>query len=84
MTRPTALIRHLLVFESLQEYMAHEIALIKEQMRNENVKIIDRKDNAQDVWIQYKDGNIFDEAIYMRKMLDAESKGRAKRIGIMP
>jgi len=83
MDRPTALIRRLLIVEALQDSMNHELTLIKEQMRHEGLKIIDRKDNPQDVWIQYIHGNQNDEAIFMRKMLDAESKNRAKRTGLI-
>jgi hypothetical protein len=82
-TRPTDLIRRLLIAESLQDSMTREITLIKEQMLSEGLKIIDRKNNAQDVLIQFLNGNQHDEAIFMRKMLDAESKGRAKRTGMM-
>ncbi len=83
MSRPTALIRRLLVLESLQEYMAHEISQVKAQMRNDGIKIIDRKVNLQDIWIQYRYESHYDEAIYMRKMLDAETRNRAKRSGLL-
>ncbi len=83
MLRPTALIRRLLIVEALQEYMTRELALIKEQMREEDLRLIDRKDNSHDIWIQYKNGREFDEAIFMRKMLDAESRNRARRTGMI-
>ncbi|MDP9728983.1 hypothetical protein FY534_07890 [Alicyclobacillus sp. TC] len=83
MDRPTATLRRLLILESLQEYIAHEIITVREQMRLKDLKIIDRKTNLHDIWIQYKSGSEFDEAIFMRKMLDAESKNRAKRTGII-
>lgn len=83
MERPTALIRRLLIAEALQESITREISLIKEQMRHEGLKIIDRKNNVHDVWIEYTHGNQHDESIFMRKMLDAESKNRAKRTGII-
>ena len=81
--RPTALIRRLLVVEAMQESMTREIVLIKGQMQSEGIMVIDRRDNPQDVWIQYKCKNEFDEAIFMRKMLDAESRNRAKRTGMV-
>ena len=83
MDRPTALLRRLLIVEALQNFMTREIALVNEQMRNEGLRLIDRKENLYDIWIQYKCGNKFDEAIFMRKMLDAESKNRAKRTGMI-
>lgn len=83
MKRPTALIRRLLIAEEIQAHMAREITVIKEQMRNEELKIMDRKDNPEDVWIQFRCENEYDEAIFMRKMLEAESIGRAKRTGIL-
>lgn len=83
MNRPTATLRRLLVLESLQDYIARELISMREQMRNEDLKIINRQENSQDIWIQYKYGSALDEAIFMRKMLDAESKNRAKRMGII-
>ncbi|PWI56707.1 hypothetical protein [Sulfoacidibacillus thermotolerans] len=83
MNRPTALIRRLLITEALQEFMTREVVRIKEEMRAEGIKILDRKDNPQDVWVQYKFGNEFEEAIFMRRMLDAESRNRAKRTGMI-
>lgn len=83
MNRPTALIRRLLIAEALQEYMAREIAVIKEQMRTDGIKIIDRKSNLQDICIQFTVENQNDEATFMRKMLDAESRNRAKRTGMI-
>ena len=84
MERPTALIRRLLIVEALQESMAREMARIKEKMRADQLRIIDRRDNVQDVWIQYIQGTQHEEAIFMRKMLDAESKNRAQRTGMIP
>lgn len=84
MERPTALIRRLLIVEALQESMAREMARIKEKMRADQVRIIDRRDNVQDIWIQYIQGTQHEEAIFMRKMLDAESKNRAQRTGMIP
>lgn len=83
MERPTALIRRLLIAEAIQGYMTSEISLIKEQMRTDGIKIIDRKDNVHDVWIQYLNGKQNDEAIFMNRMLEAEAKNRAKRTGII-
>jgi hypothetical protein len=69
--------------ESIQDYIAREIAVVKQQMRTDGLSIIERKVNLEDVWIQYKHKNEFDEAIFMKKMLDAESKNRAKRTGMI-
>lgn len=83
MDRPTDLLRRFLVVEALKDSMNHELAQIKKRMHEEGLKIIDRKDNTHDVWILYKCKNEFDEAIFMKKMLDAESKNRAKRTGMI-
>lgn len=83
MDRPTAILRRLLVLEALQESMTREQILLKEQMRNNGLKIIHRKNNVQDVWIQYIHQNQHEEAIFMKKMLDAEAKNRAKRTGMI-
>ena len=84
MERPTALIRRLLIVEALQESMAREMARIKEKMRADQLRIIDRRDNVQDIRIQYIQGTQHEEAIFMRKMLDAASKNRAQRTGMIP
>lgn len=81
--RPTALLRRFLIVEALHGSMAKELASIKEQMRHEGLIIIDRRDNVHDVWIQYLHESQHDEAIFMRKMLEAESRNRAKRTGMM-
>ncbi|KPV43167.1 hypothetical protein [Alicyclobacillus ferrooxydans] len=83
MDRPTALIRRLLIVEALKDSMSHELAQVREQMRSEGLKIIDRQDNEHDIWVQYSCGNQHDEAIFMKKMLDAESRNRAKRTGMI-
>ncbi|WP_258112169.1 hypothetical protein [Alicyclobacillus sp. SP_1] len=83
MDRPTALIRRLLIVEALKDSMSHELAQVREQMRIEGLKIIDRQDNEHDIWVQYIHGNQHDEAIFMKKMLDAESRNRAKRTGMI-
>lgn len=84
MDRPTASLRRLLLLESIQESITKEIAHTKAQMREDGLRIINRKVNLHDVWIQYQFGNYHDEAIFMRKMLDAESRNRAKRTGMIP
>ena len=83
MKRPMALLRRLLIAEEIQAHVSREITNIKAQMKAEELKIIDRKDNQDDVWIQYQCDNEYDEAVFMRKMLDAESSSRAKRTGIL-
>ena len=83
MKRPTALLRRLLIAEEIQAHVSREITNIKAQMKAEELKIIDRKENQADVWIQYQCDNEYDEAVFMRKMLDAESTSRAKRTGIL-
>lgn len=82
MGRPTSLIRHLLIMESFQEFVTQEIARTKAEMRSQGLTVIDRKENPQDIWIQYRYGPHSDEAIYMRRMLEAETQSRAKRAGI--
>jgi negative regulator of genetic competence, sporulation and motility len=81
--RPTATLRRLLILESLQDYITHEMVAVREQMRLDDLTIIDRKTHLQDIWIQYKSGHEFGEAIFMKKMLEAESKNRAKRTGMI-
>ena len=83
MKRPTALLRRLLIAEEIQAHVSREINVIKAQMKAEELKIIDRKENQDDVWIQYQCDNEYDEAVFMRKMLHAESSSRAKRTGIL-
>lgn len=83
MERPTAILRRLLVLESIQEQITREITRLKEQMRMDGLQIIDRQTDQMDVRIQYRFGNHYDEAIFMRKMLDAESRNRAKRTGMI-
>jgi hypothetical protein len=83
MPRPTAMIRNLLIMELLQDYISREIVHLKEHMRSDGLVILDHKSNPHDIWVQYKAGNLTDEAIYMRKMLEAETKNRAKRTGMI-
>ena len=83
LTRPTALIRRLLMLESFEEHLTGQIRLVKREMADAEIDIIDRKTNPYDIWIAYKHGGHFDEAIYMRKMLDAETDRRAERSGLL-
>lgn len=81
MERPTAVLRRLLVLESIQKYVDSEISTVKQQMKNGDLRIIGCQNNQEDIWIQYQCGNEYAEAIFMRKMLDAESRNRAKKPG---
>lgn len=82
MGRPTVLLRRMLVLEALHKYIVCELAALKEQMRDESVKIIERYDATHEIRFEYVEGNKHQEAIYIRKMLDAEVKNRAKRCGL--
>ena len=83
MNRPTALLRQLLVLESIQAHITREIARVKEQMRTQELHVIERQVGDMDVRIQFRVGNHYDEAMFMRKMLDAEAANRAKRTGMI-
>lgn len=83
MERPTAAIRRLLILESLQQYLSQEIASLKKNMSNSGLRILGRQDNLHDIWIQYQFGTSYEESIFMKKMLDAESRNRAKRTGVV-
>ncbi|MBF8376469.1 hypothetical protein IW967_01010 [Alicyclobacillus mali] len=84
MERPTAILRRLLILESIQAHITRELARVKEQMLTEDLRIIERQASAMDVRIQYRVGNHYDEAVFMRKMLEAEAANRAKRTGMIP
>jgi len=83
MNRPTALLRQLLILERIQAHITCELARVREQMRTEGLHIIERQVSDMDVWIQYRVGYHYDEAVFMRAMLEAEAANRAKRTGMI-
>ncbi len=83
MDRPTATIRSLLILENLQQYLSQEIDALEQDLRSGGLRIIERRDNVHDIWIQYQFETSYEESVFMRKMLDAESKNRAKRTGVV-
>lgn len=83
MDRPTALLRQLLILELIQAHIARELVRVKAQMREEGLHIIERQDVGMDIRIEFRIGDHYDEAVFMRKMLDAEAANRAKRTGMI-
>ncbi|MDI9261305.1 hypothetical protein [Alicyclobacillus sendaiensis] len=83
MARPTALLRHLLILELIQAHIAREFARVKAQMREDGLHIIERQDGGMDIRIEFRVGDHYDEAVFMRKMLEAEAANRAKRTGMI-
>ncbi|WP_206886490.1 hypothetical protein [Alicyclobacillus mali (ex Roth et al. 2021)] len=83
MDRPTALLRQLLILELIQAHIARELVRVKAQMREEGLHIIERQDVGMDIRIEFRIGDHYDEAVFMRKMLEAEAANRAKRTGMI-
>src|SRR5579875_766746 len=83
MTRPTALLRQLLILELIQAHITRELARVKAQMRAEGLHIVERQDGDMDIRIEFRVGDHYDEAVFMRKMLEAEGANRAKRTGMI-
>lgn len=83
MDRPTALLRQLLILELIQAHITRELARVKAQMRADGLEVIERQVGDMDVRIQFRVGDHYDEAVFMRKMLDAEAANRAKRTGMI-
>ncbi|WP_236011748.1 hypothetical protein [Alicyclobacillus fructus] len=52
-------------------------------MRADGLHIIERQVGDMDVRIQFRVGDHYDEAVFMRKMLEAEAANRAKRTGMI-
>lgn len=75
-------LRRMLVLEALHKYIVSETAQLKQQMRDERVKVIKRHETPDDVIFEYAESNHYQEAIYIRRMLDAEVANRAKRMGL--
>nr|NNM90066.1 hypothetical protein [Bacilli bacterium] len=84
MQRPTALLRQLLVAEVIQMYLTQQIVAIKAQMRKEQIRILEQITSKEDITITYAWGQKQDQAVFMRKMVDAEGASRAKRTGVVP
>jgi hypothetical protein len=82
MKYPESLIRRLLILEGLQKRLTDELLLIRCEMREESLRIIERQDRQLDIWIHYQNENELDEALFMRKMLDMEVAGLANRTGM--
>lgn len=83
MNRPTALLRQLLILELIQAHIAREMARVKAQMRENDLHIIERQDGNMDIRVEFRIGDRYDEAVFMRKMLEAEAANRAKRTGMV-
>ncbi|WP_206832704.1 hypothetical protein [Alicyclobacillus fructus] len=83
MNRPTALLRQLLILELVQAHITRELARVKAQMRADGLHIIEREVGDMDIRIEFRVGNLYDEAVFMRKMLEAEAANRAKRTGMI-
>ncbi len=66
-----------------QAHIAREFARVKAQMRADGLHIIERQVGDMDVRIQFRVGDHYDEAVFMRKMLEAEAANRAKRTGMI-
>ncbi|GMA59360.1 hypothetical protein GCM10025858_38630 [Alicyclobacillus sacchari] len=83
MNRPTALLRQLLILELIQAHIAREMARVKAQMRADGLHIVEREDGDIDIRVEFRVGDHYDEAVFMRKMLEAEAANRAKRTGMI-
>lgn len=76
--RPTDLIRKLLVLEMIGDQLASELRMVRQQMRDTDVRIIDRHDEAVDVRVEYQHGARIHNIVFMRPMLDADVEGRMR------
>lgn len=72
MTRPTALIRQLIVLEMLQDQIVRQIRFLKQRMKQSDIVMIERQNRSLDIWIQYSYKQREYEALYMCAMLEAE------------
>ncbi|BCJ86743.1 hypothetical protein [Effusibacillus dendaii] len=79
MERPTALIRKLLELEIFEEHLLQQMRKLKQQLQQQNISILDRSNQASDIWIQYRSGERVREAVFMRAMLDAEVQGKIRQ-----
>lgn len=80
--RGTALLRKMIELEMLQEQVAYQLRMVKQQMRQEGLELIQRQERPLDIHVQYRWKGSLYEGIFMRPMLDAEVQGRIKnRIG---
>jgi len=83
MDRPTALLRQLLILELIQAHVTRELSRVKAQMRADGLDIIERQDGDMDIRVEFRVGDHYDEAVFMRAMLEAEAANRAKRTGMI-
>ncbi|WP_206832674.1 hypothetical protein [Alicyclobacillus fructus] len=83
MDRPTSILRQLLILELIQAHIAREFACVKSQMRADGLHIVERQDGDMDIRIKFRVDDRYDEAVFMRKMLEAEAANRAKRTGMI-
>ncbi|GMA65685.1 hypothetical protein NZD89_28145 (plasmid) [Alicyclobacillus fastidiosus] len=83
MERPTADIRRLLLLGLLKDYIEREIVHLKDDLKRGNLSIIEVQTNEHDITVKFINDDVHDQGIYMKKMLDAEIKNRAKRTGLI-
>ncbi|WP_206922924.1 hypothetical protein [Alicyclobacillus suci] len=83
MERPTAEIRRLLLLGLLRDYIQQEIAHLKDDLKQGNVSIIEIQTNELDITVNFINDGVYDQGIFMSKMLYAEIKNRAKRTGLI-
>ncbi|EJY57200.1 hypothetical protein URH17368_0115 [Alicyclobacillus hesperidum URH17-3-68] len=83
MNCPTALLRQLLILERIQAHITRELSRVKAQMRADGLHIVEREDGDIDIRVEFRVGDHYDEAVFMRKMLEAEAANRAKRTGMI-
>lgn len=76
------LLRRMLVLEALHKYIVSETARLKQQMRDQDVCVINRQDTQLDILFEYVADNNYQEAIYPRVLLDPEVISRARRMGL--
>lgn len=81
MTRPTALIRQLLVLEMLQDSIIQQIRSLKQRIQQSDIVMIERQNRTLDIWIQYSYKQREYEARYMLAMLEAEVLSKLPPIG---
>ncbi|MFD1675381.1 hypothetical protein [Alicyclobacillus fodiniaquatilis] len=80
MTRPTALIREVLLLQLLEETVHKELVTAKRVLQEAGVEIIESRDTVMDVRVQYRfEQRLFDD-IYIKRMLDAEVRGYLKHL----
>ncbi|MFD1675389.1 hypothetical protein [Alicyclobacillus fodiniaquatilis] len=80
MTRPTVLIREVLLLQLLEETVHKELMAAKRVLQEAGVEIIESRDTVMDVHVQYRFEQRLFDGIYIKRMLDAEARGYLKHL----